>query len=351
MHGCERKDRRIAVAMSGGVDSTVTAALLKAEGAKVRGVFMLLGQPGQEAQADRVRGLAERLGITLELVDLQEQFATLVIDYFRESYYRGETPNPCVVCNKTVKLGLLLGKSLEGGAEFLATGHYVRLRRDHDGSCHLLRGNDPAKDQSYFLNQLSQEQLRRLLFPLGEKRKSEVYAMAAGLGLAFKPDQESQDVCFLQGRELGDFLDEAAPPDSAGMVVTTAGREVGRHRGIYHFTIGQRRGLGIPAAEPYYVVGLEKTGRVVVGTGKELFRDRLLVEEVNWLAGKPALPVELEVQIRYRQHPVWARIEAAPAGGVIVDFFEPQRAITPGQFAVFYRKEELVGGGAIRLIS
>ncbi len=343
------KGRKIAVAMSGGVDSTVTAALLKVEGAEVRGVFMLLGQPGQEAQTARVQALANRLGISLEVVDLQAQFATRVIDYFRESYYLGETPNPCVVCNKTIKLGLLLEKSLEGGAEFLATGHYVRLRRDPGGNCHLLRGLDPTKDQSYFLNQLSQAQLRHLLFPLGEKRKREVYGLAADLGLEFKPDQESQDVCFLQGRDLGEFLEAGAPADSAGVVVTTAGREVGRHRGIYHFTIGQRRGLGIPAAEPYYVVGLERTGRVVVGTGKELFLDRLLVEEVNWLAEELDLPAELEVQIRYRQRPVRARLEAARYGGVIVYFVEPQRAITPGQFAVFYQGDELMGGGVIRL--
>jgi tRNA-specific 2-thiouridylase len=345
----QSKGRRIAVAMSGGVDSTVTAALLQAEGAEVHGVFMRLGQPGQEAQAAKVLALAARLGITLEVVDLQKQFKSRVIDYFRESYYRGETPNPCVICNRTVKLGLLLEQALSGGAEFLATGHYVRLRRDPDGSCHLLRGVDPAKDQSYFLNQLTPEQLRHLLFPLGEKHKNEVYRLAARLGLAFKPEQESQDVCFLQGRELGEFLDAEVPADSAGVVVTTAGREVGRHRGIYHFTIGQRRGLGIPAAEPYYVVALERSGRVVVGTRKELFRDRLSVEEVNWLAGAVSLPAELEVQIRYRQFPVRARVEAAPAGGVIVRFFEPQRAITPGQFAVFYRNEELVGGGVIRL--
>lgn len=335
--------------MSGGVDSTVTAALLKKGGAEVRGVFMLLGQPGQEDQADRVGGLAERLGIPLESVDLREAFAALVVDYFRESYYRGETPNPCVICNRSVKLGLLLEKVLEGGAEFLATGHYVRLRHDPAGASHLLRGIDPAKDQSYFLNQLSQNQLRRLLFPLGAKRKSEVYELAAGMGLTFKPDQESQDVCFLKGRELGDFLDEAAPKDAAGVVVTTAGREVGRHRGIYRFTIGQRRGLGIPAAEPYYVVGLERSGRVVVGGREELFRERLLVPEVNWSAGEVPLPAELEVQIRYRQHPVRAILETAPAGGVSVNFYEPQRAVTPGQFAVFYRGDELLGGGVIRL--
>lgn len=336
--------------MSGGVDSTVTAALLKEAGAEVRGVFMCLGQPEQEAQVAQVRGVAERLGIPLEVIDLQAEFTARVIDCFRASYFRGETPNPCVVCNRSIKLGLLLDKVRDGGAEFLATGHYVRLHRDSGGGCHLLRGLDPGKDQSYFLCGLSQEQLRRLLFPLGEKRKSEVYELSAGLGLRFTPSQESQDVCFLKGRELGDFLAAAAPAESAGPVVTTAGREIGRHAGIYHFTIGQRRGLGIPAAAPYYVVGLEAAGnRVVVGASAELFRDRLWVVEVNWLAGPPELPGELKVQIRYRQRPVLAHISALPTGGVKVAFADPQRAVTPGQFAAFYRGEELLGGGVIRL--
>lgn len=336
--------------MSGGVDSTVTAALLKEAGAEVRGVFMALGQPDQEAQIAQVQALAGRLGIELEVIDLRSEFAARVVDYFRASYFRGETPNPCVVCNREVKLGLLLDRVLAGGAEFLVTGHYVRLHRDPGGGCHLRRGLDPSKDQSYFLCGLVPAHLRQLLFPLGEKRKSEVYGMAAGLGLSFTTSQESQDVCFLKGRELGDFLAEAAPAESAGPVVTTDGREIGRHGGIYHFTIGQRRGLGIPAAAPYYVVGLEAAGnRVVVGTNEELFRDRLWVPEVNWLAGPPELPVELAVQIRYRQHPVPARISALPTGGVEVAFADPQRAVTPGQFAAFYRGDELLGGGVIRL--
>jgi tRNA-specific 2-thiouridylase len=336
--------------MSGGVDSTVTAALLQQAGAEVRGVFMLLGQPDQEAQIEQVRGLAGRLEIPLEVIDLRAEFAARVISYFRASYFRGETPNPCVVCNREVKLGLLLDQVRAAGAEFLATGHYVRLYRAPDGGCHLRRGLDSSKDQSYFLCGLAPAQLRHLLFPLGEHRKSEVYELAAGLGLRFTTSQESQDVCFLKGRELGDFLAAAAPADSAGAVVTTDGREIGRHAGIYHFTIGQRRGLGIPAAAPYYVVGLEAAGnRVVVGTNEELFRDRLWVPEVNWLAGAPELPVELAVQIRYRQRPVPARVSAGSIGGVEVAFADPQRAVTPGQFAAFYQGDELLGGGVIRL--
>ena len=346
----QSKGCRVAVAMSGGVDSTVTAALLQQAGAEVRGVFMLLGQPDQEAQIEQVRGLAGRLGISLEVIDLRGEFATRVVDYFRASYFRGETPNPCVVCNREVKLGLLLDRVRAGGAEFLATGHYVRLHRDSGGGCHLLRGLDPGKDQSYFLCGLAPAHLRQLLFPLGEMNKSEVYELAAGLGLHFTPSQESQDVCFLKGRELGDFLAEVAPAEMAGVVVTTAGREVGRHGGIYHFTIGQRRGLGIPAQAPYYVVGLEAAGnRVVVGSSEELFRDHLWVPEVNWLAGAPELPAQLEVQIRYRQRPVSARISVTTTGGVEVVFAGPQRAVTPGQFAAFYRGEELLGGGVIRL--
>lgn len=348
MNSIDLEGRKVAVAMSGGVDSTVTAALLKQAGAEVRGVFMLLGQPDQESQVEKVRRVAARLGVALELIDLRQEFQARVIAYFRAGYFRGETPNPCVVCNREVKLGLLLDQVRAAGAEFLATGHYVRLQHDSVGVCRLLRGLDPAKDQSYFLNQLKQEQLRHLLFPLGDHRKREVYDLAAGLGLEFTPGQESQDVCFLKGRDLGDFLAAAAAPEAAGPVVTTAGREVGRHGGIHHFTIGQRRGLRIPAAEPYYVVGLEPQGnRVVVGTNQELFRERLWLSAVNWLAEPPGLPGEFEVQIRYRQRPVPALVSVA-GSGVEVSFATPQRAVTPGQFAAFYRGEELLGGGVIR---
>jgi tRNA-specific 2-thiouridylase len=343
--------KKVAVAMSGGVDSSVTAALLKKQGYQVEGVFMALAQPDLETQVARVRAMAARLDVGLRVIDLQREFAELVLAYFRADYFRGLTPNPCVVCNRHLKFGLLLARALAGGADWLATGHYARLQRGGDGLVRLLKGRDPAKDQSYFLCLLRQEQLARIIFPLGEYRKDEVYAMAGELGLEFTRGEESQDICFLREQTVGDFLGGgAAGAEAEGVVVTVGGRVLGRHQGIHRFTVGQRRGLGLPDATPWYVVGLEALGnRVVVGKEADLFRSRLRVAEPNWLAGHaPALPLDLEVRIRYRHQPAAARLVAGGRGGVDVHFVEPQRAISPGQFAAFYRGEELLGGGSIQ---
>lgn len=342
--------KKVAVAMSGGVDSSVTAALLKKQGYRVQGVFMTLAQPDIDAQVARVRAMAEQLAVELTVIDLHRQFADRVLAYFQDSYLRGLTPNPCVICNRHIKFGLFMDEALAGGAEFLATGHYVRLQHGEDGLYHLLKGHDPSKDQSYFLCQLRQDQLARVRFPLGEYRKDEVYEMAAELGLEFSRSEESQDVCFLKDQTVGDFLAESITvPANSGSVVTVDGREVGHHQGIHRFTVGQRRGLGIPDATPWYVVGLEEAGnRVVVGKQQDLFRSRLHVAEVNWLAGSaPELPGEFEVRIRYRHQPVAARVVPGSQGGCDVIFTESQRAISPGQFVVFYRGEELLGGGPI----
>jgi tRNA-specific 2-thiouridylase len=328
----------------------VTAALLKKQGYQVQGVFMTLAQPDILRQVIRVREMADRLGVELDVIDLHREFADLVLAYFRKSYFQGLTPNPCVICNRDIKFGLFMDMALAGGAEFLATGHYVRNHLGPDGLYHLLKGTDPGKDQSYFLCQLRQEQLARIRFPLGGFRKDAVYQMAAELGLKFTRSEESQDVCFLKGQDVADFLAETGESaDYSGPVVSVDGRVLGRHQGIHRFTIGQRRGLGLPDITPWYVVGLAAEGnRVVVGKKEDLCRSRLQVAEVNWLSGRaPELPVDLEVRIRYRQQPVTARLTPGERGGIEVIFAEPQRAISPGQFAAFYQGEELLGGGAI----
>jgi len=345
------RKQKVAVAMSGGVDSSVTAALLKKEGFEVNGVFMALAQPDIAEQEERVRAMAGRLGVGLAIIDLRREFSELILTYFRNSYFNGLTPNPCVICNRQVKFGLFMDKALSGGADFLATGHYVRLRHDDDGTSRLLKGNDPTKDQSYFLCLLRQEQLARARFPLGEYRKDDVYEMAADIGLQFSRSEESQDVCFLKDREVADYLEETGgAPSGPGKVVTADGRQVGGHDGIHRFTIGQRRGLGIPDSTPWYVVGLEaEQNLVVVGKKEDLFHSGMRVSGVNWLAGLP--PViggeDIEVRIRYRHQPAPAEILEDGQGGVEVVFREPQRAITPGQFAAFYRGDELLGGGPI----
>ena len=342
--------KKVAVAMSGGVDSSVTAALLKNEGFEVNGVFMALAQPDIAEQEERVRAMADRLGVGLEVIDLRREFVELILAYFRDSYFNGLTPNPCVICNRQVKFGLFMEKALSGAADLFATGHYVRLRHDDDGSIHLLKGNDPTKDQSYFLCLLKQEQLAKARFPLGEHRKDEVYEMAADLGLHFSRSEESQDVCFLKDREVADYLkDLGETPPGSGKVVTADGRQVGTHAGVHCFTIGQRRGLGIPDSTPWYVVGIEPEKKlVVVGKKEDLFHSEMHVSGVNWLGGQlPDTGKDLQVRIRYRHQPAPAEIMPDGQGGVGVVFREPQRAITPGQFAAFYQGEELLGGGPI----
>jgi tRNA-specific 2-thiouridylase len=293
--------------------------------------------------------VADFLQIELAVVDLAVPFQTAVLDYFCASYAQGRTPNPCVICNPLIKFGKLLDYGRSKGIELLATGHYVRLERGADGLVHLLRGLDPKKDQSYFLCRLRQEQLQRLRFPLGATAKEKVYELAAQLGLQTLHGPESQDVCFLQERSVDEFLAERfAESLSEGLIVTRGGRELGRHKGIFRYTVGQRRGLGIPDATPYYVLALDsRRNLVVVGKEEDLWQDSLAVREVNWLSGKlPELPGRFLVKIRYRHEAAPAMLAAADAG-IRITFERPQRAVTPGQFAGFYQEDELMGGGEI----
>ncbi len=339
--------KTIMVAMSGGVDSSVTAALLLNRGFSVVGVFMLLAQADGEAQADRARRIADCLGIPLEVVDLAAEFKRQVLDYFSASYQSGKTPNPCVVCNRTIKFGLLrdFGRGL--GISAMATGHYARTRQGADGRVRLLTGLDPKKDQSYFLCGLGQEHLAGLTFPLGETTKEEVYQVAAGLGLSGLHSAESQDICFLQGRDLADFFEGL--PFRPGDFVTNAGEHKGQHQGIHLYTVGQRRGLGVPDATPYYVIGLDPLcNRIIIGKEADLWQDELTVSEMHWTLGEePALPQTFMVKIRYRHPAAQALVSQGSRGGYTIKFTAPQRAITPGQFAVLYQHDEVIGGGAI----
>lgn len=343
----ETARHNIAVAMSGGVDSTVCAALLRQQYA-VHGFFMDIGLPDREAQLARVRAVAAQLAVPLEVIDLRRDFRAEVIDYFRRSYLAGRTPNPCVVCNPRIKFGRLLDEVRRRGMEKMATGHYVRLRRDHEG-VHLLSGRDPQKDQSYFLCGLNQAQLAHLLFPLGDLTKEKVFAMAVDLGFRqfAKGGAESQDACFLQGQGVGDFLKDETEGQK-GDIVSTTGERLGRHAGLFHYTVGQRRGLRICDATPYYVIGLDPATRhVIVGKERDLWRRELCLASMNWIAGIPAaLPLACRVRIRSRQAAAVAELVREGDGWRIL-FQAPQRAITPGQFAVVYRGDEVLGGGEI----
>lgn len=348
---------RVAVAMSGGVDSSVAAALLREQGHVVIGITMrVCDHPAFPSEQDGVsdhvadaRRVADQLGIPLHVVDFRERFRRLVIDDFVDEYYRGRTPNPCVRCNRTVKFGLLLDAARELGADCLATGHYARIVHGADGFFHLLKGDDPGKDQSYFLFALTQEQLSRSLFPLGGLTKPGVRAIAARLGLRVAEKGESQEICFIPDDDYVRFLEgEKGVGLLSGDIVDKRGTILGRHGGTYRFTIGQRRGLGIAWKEPLYVLGVDaERGQVVVGPKEELFRDGLTAARVNWMMPTPATEFAASCKIRYRHQPVACRVLPLPGDRVEVRFLEREKSVTPGQAVVFYEGDRVLGGGWI----
>ena len=345
-----KSPKSIGVAMSGGVDSSVTATLLKNMGHDVHGFFMALAQPDLDKQVKRVKKVAKHLHIPVTIVDLAGEFKQTVLDYFTQNYFDGKTPNPCIVCNPRIKFGRLLEVILSAGCDLMATGHYARIIRDQEETCHLLKGLDPKKDQSYFLHRLKQQQLARILMPLGEHIKENVYKMAAELGISGLHGAESQDVCFLKNQDLKSFLAQYNEDNNGeGFIVTLDGTVIGQHEGIHNFTVGQRKGLGIPDATPYYVVALDPVqNSVVVGKKEDLYQRELSVGEVNWISGRePDLQHEFSTKIRYRHKGAPARIMESENNLYTVSFYEPQLAVTPGQFAVFYNDDEVVGGGEI----
>ena len=354
----------VAAAMSGGVDSSVAAALLKAEGRDVIGVTMdLFSLPREACLRDDLRSccgwkarddanrVAVALGIPHFVVDFRREFERDVIADFAREYGRGRTPNPCIRCNRFLKFGLLLDRLDALGAGTIATGHYARTALDRASGRTLLRkGVDAGKDQSYFLYSLTQAMLARALFPVGGRTKTEIRRLAAEFGLPVARKAESQEICFVPDDDYPRFLREAFPAlFRPGAIVDAAGRTIGRHDGVAGFTVGQRRGLGIAAPRPLYVVSVDaETNTVVAGEGRDLDRARVLVDDLNWIA-VPALsaPLSARVKLRSRQAEAPARIFPEAGGRVLVEFEAPQRAVTPGQAAVFYDGDIVVGGGVI----
>jgi tRNA-specific 2-thiouridylase len=344
---------KIAVAMSGGVDSSVTAALLKEQGHEVVGLTMRLFAPcttGTGSPAHDAGVVAGHLGIPHHVVDFEPQFRELIINDFITEYGRGHTPNPCVRCNRFIKFGLLLGKARELGADLLATGHYVRKSADPDGTCHLRTARNIPKDQSYFLYTLTQERLRDVIFPLGEiGSKDEVRYLAREFGLPVAEKSDSQEVCFIPGDDYVAFL-EGSPTLAAtgGEIVHLDGKVLGRHGGTHRYTIGQRKGLGIAWSEPLYVVAIESGNkRVIVAEQRHLFAGGLLTEESRWIIAPPSEEFDCRCKIRYRHHPVDCRVRIGAGGACAVRFAEAQKSVTPGQSVVFYRGDEVLGGGRI----
>jgi len=353
----ETQPMRVLVAMSGGVDSSLAAALLHAQGHEVIGVTLHLwdasgsdkvGRCCAPEDRDDARRTCEQLGVPHYVLDEREAFRQHVVDPFVATNLAGKTPIPCVVCNQEVKLSRLWELAQSFGAERVATGHYARLRHSAQGGVELLCGRDAHKDQSYFLFGVPQTVLSRMLFPLGELTKPEARERARGLGLSNWDKPDSQELCFVPDQDVRGFVTRQAPEaEQPGDVVDAAGRVLGRHRGIAGFTVGQRRGLGIPGREPRYVLRvLPDTQQVVVGSADELRVAELSAESVTWTGPRPTEAFDARVRIRSR-HRAAPCVVTPTARGFTARFVEPESAVAPGQAAVLYCGERVVGGGYI----
>ena len=331
--------------MSGGIDSSVAAALLKRAGFDVIGVFMKLNNFSLEAE-NRAERVAKFLKIPFYTFNFEKEFKKRIVDYFLKEHKKGRTPNPCVVCNKEIKFGLLLEKALALNADFIATGHYARLRRAGK-NFKLFRAKDKDKDQSYFLWKLDQKQLSRTLFPIGNSTRKEVELLARKFKLPVLSARKSIEICFIP-KTIEDFLKKYLK-EKSGRIIDTKGEILGKHKGLWFYTIGQRKGLKLPSG-PYYVTAkdFKKNILIVSKNKKDLVKKELIAKNVNWISGKkPQLPLRVKAKIRYRHEAVPAILYKLRTKNYKLIFQKSQRAITPGQSVVFYKREELLGGGII----
>lgn len=344
--------------MSGGVDSSVAAALLVEEGYEVIGMMMRLwSEDGQEAlnrcctpeQMDDARHIAAQLGIPFYVVDVKDYFRKTIVQFFLDEHAKGRTPNPCIECNREIRFSWLYDRAMLLEADFLATGHYAQVVESAVGY-QLQQGVDAGKDQSYVLHMLTQAHLAHVKFPVGRFTKAEVRSLAQKFGLPVASKGDSMDLCFLSGGDYRDFLQRHTPTISQpGPIVTRAGEVLGEHNGLPNYTIGQRKGLGVNSAEPLFVVAKDAAANtLILGTRAEIGQTTITVRDVNWIAGvAPSAPIEAAIKIRYKAQPVEACITALADSRAAVTFHDPIFAPTPGQAAVFYDGHTCLGGGII----
>lgn len=361
--------KKIAILLSGGVDSLVAAHLLKKQGLDIFGIHFITGHEKRfretgaavkdtfenpaagdhKTASDMAASLSRRLDIPVKLLDCSRTFQTRVVDYFIRSYSSGMTPSPCMVCNPAIKFDVALSFAKELGASHLATGHYACIQKDNSGGYHLFRGKDSRKDQSYFLARLDSKALAAAVFPLCGMTKADTIHLAEATGLLPLVKKESQDVCFIKDGHYGEFLMAqsgfAAQP---GIIEDIHGNVIGKHAGLHRFTIGQRKGINCPAAEPYYVLKIDtQKNKLIVGFKKEGYSQECLVEDINWIHHAAASPLHVGTRIRYRHQAAPSKLIPKGEHAALVRFKTPQHAVTPGQAAVFYDGDEVLGSGWI----